>query len=472
MKKAQIDLAWEKCREIQANSLAVCSINVQLNSKELDFNIKSRVTGIVGANGVGKSTFLDALESLFRKTPRLLHRTDLKVCKVKGIFRGKSFELPTEQTSQVVEKVDVSLEVHRFQNFVYGVQNFDELLPQVGCKNLIDSERAEYCYANSKNYTSIKIFELELPGETESDFPFFELTLDGITYDNRSMGFGELCSCFVIWKIRRQEKGSVLLFDEPDAHISPNCRIKLINIFAFIAHERKLQIFFTSHAIETIKALVLDEIILVDPAFDQVNSAASKKYLISRKLGMVTAPKFLLCTEDVDGCELLMKIWTRFGGSMSNLVEVNKMLGGATELIRLQRLFPDNSQVCKLRIVLDGDKKTEFGTNKKILFLPGNLDPVQASREYVIGNPNFFAATIGVDVEILSDCLFQISHVDHHDFCAELSRELNIQGVTVERIRSSLFLAWLEDPSIADEVSFLINSIKEFIEEQKVDLFG
>lgn len=51
-------------------------------------------------------------------------------------------------------------------------------------------------------------------------FPFFQVKIDGIEYDTRSMGSGEHFLLYLFWCIKSADKDTLLIIEEPETYIS------------------------------------------------------------------------------------------------------------------------------------------------------------------------------------------------------------------------------------------------------------
>ncbi len=472
MRKADFDKAWETCRKFDRDTLDLKLIIINVFNTELILNITSRVLAIVGANGVGKTSFIEKVNRI-TSGRQCEKKADFELVRFEGQYRGNFLGLPAffpmrngESVPEIL-LIDASLDVHEIRKYILSITNLEEMLPQVGARVLKQKEVSQYRHVVHKYYESIEIYEFESATEVDEVFPFFIVKIDGFKYDSRTMGFGELSACYIIWTCLRAKKGTILLFDEPDSHLSPYCRTALLNFFAYAASENNLQIIFTSHSSETVATLNPQEMILIDKTSGPGLCISQDKRKTLRRLGFVSTPRLLLITEDVDGHELLLCILAKWASDFKDVVDVQMVLGGAAELVRLQRFFPKESRACRLQVVLDGDKRLEYAKNNaELLFLPDIYDPVESARITVTANPDYFTLQLGVPLHEVTRSLKATRHLDHHDFCSAFAQELNVQGIDTKRVRTNLFKAWLEVPAHAQDSQQLSKQILTLIGDE------
>jgi predicted ATPase len=462
MRQAEIDKAWAICRG-QRSTLDVREILTKVGGASQKIELASRIVAVVGCNGAGKTSWLEQIYSHYQgNLPKI--RKALEVLKVSGIRYGTAFVLPEyeaqieHQSTPPTQYINIASEVNHVVSYARKLDNLEELLPQVGAKVATQKEIGIVQHVLQKNYTRIETYELEHPDNPDHTFPHFVVEQGNAKYDGFSMGFGELCSFYIIWLCSRAHKGSILLLDEPDSHLSPRARKALLDFLALVAAERYLHILFSSHAAETVAHLNPNEVLYFSEAGQPLISQALQKHIALRNLGLKGKPKLLLITEDVDAHEFLLQIWMKWGNDFRSIVEIRIMQGGAVELARIQRLFPQDSDICTLQVILDGDKRNEF-PGQNLMFLPGTEDPVVASRRYAILNPERFSEYLGIDIETLMRAIVETQHVDHHDFCSTLSDRLDAQGIDTKRVRVALFKTWLSDPENAKESKALADEI-------------
>ncbi len=470
MRKADYDVAWKKCRNINGHRIWLNQIKAQHH----DISVSSLMSAIIGPNGAGKTGFLKALSSLLSgdTTPHPRHQ----LLSIHGKYSGRDFSITHGSAVDFdTEYIDASLDSHYIQNYLARQPDIDDLVQQAGIRTLSEGDMDLYRHVCKRNYSSISISEIEAPApatlaeEDEGDdtvFPFFSVELDGIKYDSLSMGFGELCAFYIIWKTNRANRGTILLFDEPDSHLSPASRRALLDVLAFLADSRDLLVLFSSHAVESLHVMEESEMHIIHshgvsspPHIAPVNT----KRNVIRALGLTQIRRLLLVVEDVDAKEAVQQILNRWGNDIASSVDIQVVGGGAAEVIRFVRLFPPNASICRVVAVLDGDKKTEH-SEAGVLFLPTNHDPVHAARSSVVSDAQQLATLLGVDYETLKLSLKNIAHINHHDFCAGLKDELKLEGIEVSRVRAALIHAWLDTPDISVAGQSLAGQLSQYVD--------
>ncbi len=473
MRKADIDNAWDECREEQRQQLHIGSIIAGHGAGSDQVAVTARLTAFIGPNGAGKTSFLKSLSSIFMGRFDQLARPPIQ--RISGFYRGRDFTIDSFDSTKVpqgltAEYVSVSLDVHTMQRYIEEQAHLDELLEQYepNIPNKLIS--GLYRHICARNFDSVSILEIEGPAalgvkEAAIDdsedrvFPFFRVEVAGLKYDNRSMGFGELCACYLVWRLHRSKPGTVVLLDEPDSHLSPASRRALGDALALLAKERELWIAFTTHAIELLERMRETEIFLVhaDAVGDtpRIIPAETRRNAI-RALGLASPRRLLIVVEDVDARAVVWYLVNRWASDLADSIDVQIVSGGATEVNRFISLFPEDARVCRALAILDGDKRGAFASgNDAILFLPGERDPIESAVELVRQNCETFADKLGVDPTELRRTLLAIAHVNHHDFLATLLVRQNIEAMTVEEARKALIGAWMTDAIIAEQAQAL-----------------
>lgn len=473
MRKAKIDHAWNKCRTTR-DRLSIDEILISGAADSKKLAISSRVTAFVGANGAGKTSLLRSLQQLLSR-PRC-DGASPRVDAVSGRWNGKAFRVPeseaTERCAPETQLIDASAEAHKLLEFFDAQQGLDELLQAHGSKRCNESETARFQYLCGKKYDYIDVTEVEGPPLDSESLetsiaPFFGIGASNGQYDTRSMGFGELCAFYVVWALGRASKGSIVLLDEPDSHLSPKARRSLPHVIAQIAAERELWIAFTTHSIEPLEPLRESEFYLVEssyspPSYSVTPAGARRRAL--RALGITPIKRLLLVVEDVDAEVVAAMILNRLAEDVLGAIDIQRMVKGASEIISFVKAFPSASLIGRCVALLDGDKREEFGGHDFVLFLPGSQDPIAAARAAVTADPGSFSKHLGIDESRAVAALNAVQHIDHHDLCASLLEELTFTSTSVADIRKALISCWLADDSVLTEARKLADDFVKIVD--------
>ncbi|WP_080415095.1 AAA family ATPase [Burkholderia ubonensis] len=481
MRKADIDHAWDECRDEQREQLRVGSITALHDLGSDDLVITSRLTAFIGPNGVGKTSFLKSLNSAFMGN--LDQSTRLPIKRISGFYRGSDFQTDSPDNAAkkkglAAEYINISMDVHAMQQFLEGQAHLDELLEQYEPNSPNQLILGLYRHICARDFDSVTVLEVDAPAspgvaeattEDSEDlvFPFFRVEVSGLKYDNRSMGFGELCACYLIWKLYRSKGGAVILLDEPDSHLSPASRRALSDALALLAKERELWIAFTTHSIELLEKMQETEVFLIQAESirdtPRLVPAETRRNAI-RVLGLASQRRLLIVVEDVDARAVIWHIVNRWASDIADSIDVQIVCDGATEVNRFVSHFPAEARVCRVLAVLDGDKREDFpDASNAILFLPGENDPIEAAVALVHQNCETFADRLGVDTRELRRTLMAIAHVNHHDFLTTLLVRQRLEGMTVEDVRKALIGAWMSEPAVAEQARALAGSITDAV---------
>jgi energy-coupling factor transporter ATP-binding protein EcfA2 len=474
MRKADIDHAWEKCRDAQREHLRIDTITARHDQGSDDLAVASRLTAFIGPNGVGKTSFLKSLNAVFLGEFDPIARPPIR--RIGGFYRGQNFTINCPDNMALpkgltVEYVNVSVAVHQMRQFFDGQAHLDELLEQYEPNSPNQLLLGLYRHVCARNFDSMTVLEIEapaLPGVNEDEviddsddlvFPFFFVEIAGLKYDNRTMGFGELCACYLIWKLNRSRTGVVILLDEPDSHLSPISRRALSDALALLAKQRELWVAFTTHSIELLEKMREAEVFLVqaDTVLDtpRILPAETRRDAI-RALGLASQRRLLIVVEDVDAQATVWHLVNRWANHIADSVDVQIVRDGAAEVCRFVSYFPSESRVGRVLGILDGDKRQDFASEGgEILFLPGSADPIEAAVAEVNQNCDVFAEKLGADPMELRRTLRAIAHVNHHDFLTALIARHPLERTTVEYVRRALIGAWMNNPTVAEEARAL-----------------
>ncbi len=479
MRRADFDAAWRGCRKDKLETVSFTGLSLDGAGDFSELSISSRIAAFVGVNGVGKTGFLRNINSRLKGrdlNPRI------PVSVIGGEFRGRKFVVSADSKAPKdldVSFVDVSFEVYKIKQFYQRQADLREFLGQFALRKLNTEELGLYKHVIRLPYASVSFREIEAPvsssienEESEEDvvFPFFEVSIGGISYDCLSMGLGEFCVCYLLWRLQRSENGAVFLLDEPDSHLSPQSRRALIDAIAYLCNSKKLWVGFSTHTIEMLEPLREPEIFLISS--DSLSVAPNIQVAIKRRdavrqLGLLQSRNLLLVVEDVDSKAAVWAMINKWGKGISGGVDVAIVYEGATDVRSFINKFPKDSQICKAIAILDGDKKPKNSEVPEALFayLPGLFDPVESARRFAISDCYALSSSIGVEHETLKRALTRLEFVDHHDFFAQLIDELHLEGLRVPDIRVAFMNQWLMSPEVLNEGPQLVERIDGLLDE-------
>ncbi|KZY38764.1 hypothetical protein A3754_08010 [Alcanivorax sp. HI0083] len=381
-------------------------INGCETSKDLD-----RITIVVGANGAGKSSFLEYLftgEQSKTGFPRHTIET----------LGGITLNLPGDRTD--CTKIDPAQEIITVNK---ALTNLQSTFDQYEEREFETSEVAIINFILCTSWHSISVEEIDdLEG---SSIPRFICRKNEITVDSLALSFGELSVLYLYWRLIKKENGpKVILVDEPEAGLSPLAQRRLEKLFVYAASEKAKQLILATHSPFIVEWAGHERsIVITQNEKSSWSKANSTNYI--EELGLEATKKKVFVFEDNKSVIFFKTILDYFGSrayTSAHLIHVN----GEGNVEKGVTPYQDNP-VLSFVGILDADQKShDLVTNAASPFiaLPGNQPPEIEAIKIVTDNIDEYSERIGVRKLALETALRRHLSEDHHDFFENLSRSL------------------------------------------------
>jgi ABC-type phosphate transport system ATPase subunit len=240
------------------------------NISELDLCFDGKnVTAILGPNGSGKSTVLHALASAFRpkKCGDNYRFSDFFLPHPHAFWQGSELSIvhsyregPAEHkraTTTYSKKHDrwAPRYESRPQRDIYYV-GVNDCVPRIEIEtkrgklnystnslsdNVVSEVLKQASHVLNRHYTALNQHEIK-KGKS-----FIGVVSEGVTCSALSMSAGEQKVFYVLDRLYRADKYSLLLIDEFDLLLHESALVRLIKVVADRASEKSLQVVFTTH---------------------------------------------------------------------------------------------------------------------------------------------------------------------------------------------------------------------------------
>ena len=256
MRSAHVTDIWGKVYRRSYNNFFTKVDLMGLNGIS-NINMNKGLVAICGLNGAGKSTIISAIKDTIG-----LKLTNNDISRIKGasikaeITIGKdSVEISNNNGDTLYDKkeeieikyIDSSNGI-KTQESMINQTNVDELLELYEEYKFTSSELEEISYLIGKSYRSCSVYEIDDFEGGEGTFPFCVIDDNGVKYDMRTMGNGELFILDMYWCIKRMGKDSILIIEEPETYISIFSQLNFITYIGEIISSKGISVIMTTHS--------------------------------------------------------------------------------------------------------------------------------------------------------------------------------------------------------------------------------
>ncbi|SEO58279.1 ABC-type cobalamin/Fe3+-siderophores transport system, ATPase component [Methylobacterium sp. ap11] len=477
MRHAEISRAYEDLRSGKARSSRVMSIKYEgisgLSDALLTFH--APITAICGLNGVGKSTILSIMRRAFVSTEEDLEKIkahdrtcsgeitiDLLIHNERyqlNIANGVMAQIPEKKINAIF--VDTSLESTTQQNFFrYEIESINDTINGTDPVKFSQKEISMLSYITGKSYSSVEVFELEgfLPVKY-----YIKVCERGTFYDIKTMSLGEISCVLLMQALRKAQKNSLVIIEEPETYISPVAQAALMNFIVVQSVEKNLSVVISTHSPNLVKKLAENEIaILYQTAVGSQLAEKKECAELLHTIGLESKSIPVFITEDRLGRELAKYILSKFDIALllkSDLLDI----GGESKITSMRELFPRYAQRVTVVGVYDGDQKNRVEESQGLwpaVFLPGDVPMEEALKQMAFNDPGRSSRYIGITPQQFSIGNHALQGLDPHDWIYELGRNL---GLSFDQLLRGLLEAWLEEDRNRIEAEKFASSLRSIV---------
>lgn len=348
----------------------------------LDITMAGMLTIITGRNGAGKSTLLDHMAKhlnaesssilRFNRPPgeagaRPTGEGTVSVGALTGLGVSNFLIDPPRETGALISRFTGDM---LYQDFFEGsgFRNFDSVQLDLSS------------YLVGKDYESIEVREATGLTEDDEAIPDFSARVAEVTYSTLQMGRGELCALYLIWRLWRVPAGSLILIEEPEAHLAHYSQARLLECLCYAIRQRSLQLIVTSRSPEVVMRWSGDvKFVSRNPEWEVEEGADPLR--AAQRLGFERRNSTLLIFEDIAAREFCHQLIRVIDPGFLTICGFAIHRSGESALVNLARNLDVTPGAEKIRVVLDGDCRKKQGLPDGIHFLPGGLAPEVVLRK-------------------------------------------------------------------------------------------
>ncbi|MCC2339652.1 AAA family ATPase [Bacillus tropicus] len=404
-----------------------------------EINFHGGLTAICGANGAGKTTLLSALVGIIKPEEAedssiinlKLEGADLTICIEKEgsdaitvnynngelMYENKGYE-ELEMTW-----IDLSAYGPNLLQYFTEVTNLQEHLESVDSYTLNEKELNSISYILGRKYDTCSFYELEIDG---SEIPYFEVSVNGLTYGTESMGLGEVSALYIYWCLSRAAENSILIVDEPETYLAHNSQSALIDVLAKFCSEKSIWGIVATHSFAILNRIPSEHVKLLSRVGNNVRiSSHENSQIYLQALGMPAKKSGIILVEDRAAREISKLLINTFAPHVSAEFEIIDV--GSVEDIKRCLKFPRVGNWIKIIGLFDGDQHTLSETyNWPYTFLPGSLPPEKLLKLSTEKQIDLLSQKLNRDSNDVHIILSVIDGLDHHDWLEELYKKLGI----------------------------------------------
>jgi predicted ATPase len=382
-----------------------------LGAGELQFS--GPIVGICGPNGVGKSTLLSLLHKILNPNaaPALVTSreiTQFAVDEVDACIGSQEIEAPetlkayVESRGACAKWIDCAAQATEICKLVVLDANFlDDITTQNTPSVYGNDLLSDISYLIGKKYTSCRVFEIA-DYDGFDVFPYFEVVSDGIAYRSEHMGKGELSALLAYWHMKSAQEDSVLLFEEPEAHLPVRSQLYLMNLLAREVGNKRLFVVISSHSPAILGRLSHSDLSVLSRVGGVVDvSNTLPPALLHDMFGVVPRIRAILLVEDWAAAHFLRELLESQNPELGAEIEISNA-GSSGEIVGALERFPQQGlTTVKVGGMFDGDMRQELKKTKyawQNFFLPGNVAPELLFIEYMQSPESVSALAVALQV--------------------------------------------------------------------------
>jgi predicted ATPase len=452
------------------------------NWSDSSISFYSPIVILTGKNGVGKSTFINALKFAFNIQEEkeecgiissvesfqivLVDRKGQEIVIEDGKILKQEFQLP--------DIIDMTFDTTLYSffkkssteernDYLKELEQYDvEYLPP-------DSLRILQSFIEKNIILAERIVDLEDFEDSEGESneislnekkEYYRITLDnGTVYDSYTMGSGEFFLNEFLWGLQDLPKCSIVIIEELENYLHSEVQKKIIELVHELSHTNHIQFILTTHSPTIIDHVLRSSLVLIQYEISNVKITPNcPSWLAKDELGTTIRDKKIVLVEDEKAKSFLRQIISFNCPSLLNQIEITNC-EGETKIEKIMKSIND----VKLKNfigVVDGDcTNQKILSTPHILKLPGNDVPEKIVVAETKANSKKLSEMILIKEDSIKQALeLATTREDHHEWISKIARDL---GQTSDSLWDSMIKIWYQNHS-DESKGFFVSFYKEF----------
>lgn len=434
----------------------------------IKLSLQPGINAIVGKNGIGKSNFIRAIyNSLMsdlsnrKKFSQLLDKSkiklDLSLDNRDILLNLNSLDVNIVDGSLLCLLFDPCTLIPEIQNLFNQQENLDELIESYNTITLSPDDLKIANFITNTEYTNIEVINIEDEYDSFPMLPYFRVYRNGVNYDSRCMGLGELSLLYYFWiidYIKKSEKHCLLIIEEPESFLPPLIQKRLCDVLAMTLSTKGTTCLLTTHSEHILKKIPNSHIHIMCSVMNKIMFFNASMHSDKMDLlGLTPQQKGFIFYED-SAALIFTKALIKSSSSFSLDCFIYYCSGSDGDVLKDLQRFPTSIPNFKFIAIFDGDcrvrMRRELEKNENYIFLPSNLSPEEHIISYLkTVEINTIASFINKTTESIAIAFEIAAGLDHHDYFLEIARNLNI---SYEDLFTKLCELWIGDPKNAKEI--------------------
>lgn len=446
----------------------------------INLPLNKGLNAIIGKNGVGKSNFIRAIYNSLsneasnrRKFSNLLDSSKVNIdLTIKGT--DSSLTLTPFESNMVDLELSCFLFdpcslIPEIQNLFNEQENLNELLESFQPVTLSPDDLLLVNFLTNSRYSSVKVINIEDEYDAFPMLPYFIVERDGVEYDSRKMGLGELSLLYFFWLnkyIMSYENSCLFIIEEPESFIPPSIQSRLCDVLAMLLATKGVTCLISTHSEHILKKIPRNQIHIMNKIDGRIIfSNASLSFSKLSILGLKSPSKGLLFFED-NAAMIFTKALIKYSTNFVIDSFYYHISGSDSKVLHDLEHYPNNLKGFSFIAVFDGDcKVTEI--NKKIIkhknyvFLPTNDAPEPIIIDYLRSlSTEEISKIINDSTENVSMALDSVQGLDHHDYFIDMA---NILSVDFNQLFNKLCESWIQTHIESSDVKSFISRLESLV---------
>ena len=409
-------------------------INI-FNWKNATLKFNSPVSLITGKNGIGKSTFINALKQVYdlqNGESDFGILSSLEEYMIKLVNQDNNEFIVENKKIEKKEFVLQKLEDLTFNSRLYAhyksstgteMETYLETLEQYDSKSLtVDLLTVMKELIGKQIVSAERIVDLEV--QDISNLEYYRLKIDdGTIYDSYTMGSGEFYINQFLWGLDSLTEGSIIIIEELENFLHPEAQKKILELIHKYSAKKKVQFILTTHSPTLIDHININSRILIkiDSESNIICINDCPTWLAKDHLGSKVESKVEVLVEDEKANRFFKTIISLNNPNMLKQLIITNGEGDSkikTCIDIVQKL--ESSSIIG---IIDGD--SEYDEMDNLLKLPGEVSPEELVMTYIIDNYDNVALKIDKSKEEVKTAFESARTIkDHHEWFSNASSHL------------------------------------------------